>query len=150
MNKIKSTIICIALCLVMGVVSIVPSFLFNDKKLSARYINVNEIGTLSYEEKVDQILSGFSDYSASVDEDIICFEGDIEISENSLSQLSFVVSMDAPVIKKYSTRLDMENQKFYIITKYEQEGVVIHNEEIEAEPIYDELTDALDPSGINI
>ena len=141
----KKTIKTLVMTLVLGVMicfTAVSSSLLNSKSvLPTRDIDVDSIGTLSYNEKVEEILNNFSDYSYNTDDDLVEFVAEQELDAETASKLDFVSSTEHPVIKKFITILDAENEKFYITTEYVQNGQVLNTETIETQPRYDEATD---------
>lgn len=120
---------------------LLPSFTYANNNLTTRNVNVNEIGTLSYEEKAQQLLDTFEEYSILNDETTISFEGSVDISNFDLSGIQYLSTTADTTIKKYKTDLDIANEKFYIITEYIQDGVVVYSEKIETTPYYDEYED---------
>ena len=132
---------------------LLPNFAYVNNDLVSRNINVNEMGTLSYEEKSQQLLNTFDEYSISNDENTISFEGFVDISSFDFSGIQYLSTTADTTIKKYKTDLDVDNEKFYIITEYIQDDVVVYSEKVETTPYYDEYEDDYYismPDGTNI
>lgn len=138
MKKIRKKLFNIISILTLCISFLVTSFTNFDVQETVRTINTDELGVLSFEEKSQQILNLFDSYEVSLNKNIVSFEGKIDITTFDLSQLQFLSTNADNTIKKYSTRLDIENEKFYILTEYIQDDQVIYIEEIEAIPTYDE------------
>lgn len=71
---------------------ILPCITSAKTSLTERDVNVNELGMMSYEEKVEQILEPFDSYGGKVDEERLQFESTMEIvkTENNLQFLTSV------------------------------------------------------------
>lgn len=106
-----------------------------------------------YEEKAQQLLNTFDEYSISNDENTISFEGFVDISSLDFSGIQHLSTTADNTIKKYKTDLDINNEKFYIITEYIQDDVVVYSEKVETTPYYDEYEDDYYismPNGTNV
>ena len=143
MNKKKLTIGSICLMLVMCACFIFPCFI-NTKQnnnLAQRNIDVEQIGMLSYEEKVSEILDSFDSYDISVNESGVLFEANVTLNLSDITGFEFLSTNSSTVLKKYKTELDIENEKFYIITEYWDNETLLESEKIETIPVYDESAD---------
>lgn len=120
---------------------LLPTLASLNNDLATRNINVNEIGTLSYEEKAQQLLNTFDEYSILNDENTISFEGFVDISNFDFSGIQYLSTTADTTIKKYKTDLDIPNEKFYIITEYIQDDVIVYSDKVETTPYYDEYED---------
>ena len=141
MKKIRTIIVSAFLIMLLAVTAVVPSYLNTDMSLATRDVDVDNIGTLSYNEKVEELLSSFTSYSATTEDNVAYFEAEQELDLNAISMLSFVSSTEDPVTVKYKTKLDLENEKFYIVTDYYQNGELIESQLTETEPVYEEYAD---------
>lgn len=139
--KKKTFFTSLALAFILCLSFLLPSFAYANNDLVTRNIDVNEIGTLSYEEKAQQLLNTFDEYSISNDENTISFEGSVDISSFDFSGIQHLSTTADSTIKKYKTYLDINNEKFYIITEYIQDDVVVYSEKVETTPYYDEYED---------
>jgi len=137
-NRKNSFFTAIVLSLILCCSFLITSFLPKNQELVVRDINVDEIGTLSYEEKTKQILSSFDNYNVSSDESKITFEGEIDMSSFDLTGFQFLSTSATNTTKKYMTKFDVETEKIYVTTQYLQEECVVFEETIEATPYYDE------------
>ena len=108
-------------------------------ELQTRTIDVAEIGTLSYEEKVDQLLTDFDVYSYDFQDDIITFTGEFTRDLTDFLNYQQLSTIDGtPVTKKYSTTFNCEEEVFTLITTYSQNGIVINQTSDSVVPVYDE------------
>lgn len=139
--KKKTVFVSMFLVFVLCLSFLLPSFAYVNNDLDTRNIDVNEIGTLSYEEKAQQLLNTFDEYSILNDENTISFEGYVDISSFDFSGIQYLSTTADTTIKKYKTDLDIDNEKFYIITEYIQDDVVVYSEKVETTPYYDEYED---------
>ena len=141
-KKRRSTFIVSILLILVTSLSFLLSDAINLKQqLKVRTIDSSNLGTLSYEEKAEQILSGFDNYDYFEDQEAITFEASVNVATDCLSQLQYLSTEIETTTKKYVTRLDAENEKFYIITQYIQEEKVVYEEKTETVPYYDEYSD---------
>ena len=132
---------------------LLPNFIYSNNGLSTRNIDVNEMSILSYEEKAQQLLNTFDEYSISNDENTVSFEGLVDISSFDFSGIQYLSTTADTTVKKYKTDLDVANEKFYIITEYIQDDVVVYSEKVETTPYYDKYEDDYYismPDGTNI
>ena len=141
MRKLKTIIVSTFLGLILCLTAVIPNFFNISVSLPTRDVDVDNIGTLSYNEKVEELLSTFTTYSATAEDDMIYFEAEQELDLNAIAQLSFVSSTEDPVTVKYKTRLDVVNEKFYIVSEYIQNGIVVELIETETQPEYEEYSD---------
>ena len=141
MKVFKKSILPIFLTLTLCFCLIIPSFLSTKEQTVVRNIDVEEIGAVSYEEKVEQLLGQFDEYNFDTSGDSITFEGVIDISSFDLYGVNFLSSNADTTIKKYKTNLDAENEKFYVVTQYIQDNIVVYEESVESKPYYDENSD---------
>lgn len=151
--KSKSCFICIILVFILSFSLTLPNFMSSKNSISTRDINVNEIGLMSYEEKVTQLMNSFDNYSLNNDDFQISFEAYNDISNFDFSGIEYLSTDADNTIKKYKTNLDLENEKFYIITEYIQDNAVVFTENIETIPYYDEYENdyfILMPDGTNV
>jgi hypothetical protein len=151
--KNKTIIISLFLALILCLSFLLPTIINTKNELSTRSIDVNEIGTLSYEEKVNQLLNIFDDYSINDDATQISFEAYTDISNYNFSGIQYLSTNADNTIKKYKTNLDINNEKFEIITEYIQDNIVVHTETLETAPYYDEYSDdyyIAMPDGTNV
>ncbi len=87
------------------------------------------------------MLEAFDEYTIDNSDENIVFEGIMDISSLDLSGVQFLSTSADETIKKYQTNLDMENEKFSIITQYIQDGEVVYEESMDTIPYYDEYGD---------
>lgn len=140
--KRRNNFIACFMSLLMCLSFLLPCVTSAKTTLTERDINVNELGMMSYEEKVEKILEPFDSYGGEVDEELLQFESTMEIvkTENNLQFLTNVQTGQV-VLKEFNTILDTDKEVFYITTNYIVDDDVIYTEEIETVPYYDEETD---------
>ncbi len=131
----------IALVFTICLTFFLPCFADSSHNLATRNVNVNEIGSISYEEKVEQLLSNFDEYNITSTESALSLEGIVDISNFDFSGFQYLSTNAKTTIKKYKTDLDLENEKFYIITEYIQDDIIVHTETVETTPYYDDYED---------
>lgn len=151
--KKKTIITSMILTLMLCFSFLLPSFINSQNNISTRDIDVNEIGTLSYEEKVEQLLNTFDDYSINNNETQISFEAYVDISNFNFSGIQYLSTNAESTIKRYKTNLDVKNEKFEIVTEYIQDNIVVYTETLETTPYYDEYADdyyIAMPDGTNV
>lgn len=139
--KKKNIFTSLVLALIICFSFLLPSFFNSEKEIKTRDINVNELGILSYEEKVDQLLKSFDEYKVSNNDSLISFEASTNISNYDFFGVQYLSTSADETIKKYRTNLDIENEVFEIITEYIQDGEIVHVETVETIPQYDEYSD---------
>lgn len=139
--KKKTIFTSVLLALVLCLSFLIPGLLGIKQSVSTREIDVNSIGILSYEEEVDRILETFDSYSIDNNDTQITFEAVTDISNFDFFGIQYLSSNAETTIKKYKTNLDIENEKFEIITEYIQDNNVVYSETIETIPYYDDYTD---------
>ena len=136
--KRKSIYISMILVLTLSLSFIFGSFLTASNQLATREINVDSIGTLSYEEKVGRLLNDFDMYSYEFNENSLSFNGEITRSVGYFSEFDFLSTItNGEVNQKYSTQLDLEEEKFVLIIGYYQNNELIEKTEQEAIPFFD-------------
>lgn len=138
-NKAMFTSIFLALILCLSFV--MPSFLETKQNVATREIDVNNIGIMSYEEKVEKVLNSFDEYSIDNNDTQITFEAINDVSDFDFSGIQYLSTNADTTIKKYKTNLDVANEKFEIITEYIQDDEVVYSETTETTPYYDEYAD---------
>lgn len=116
---------------------IMPSFINVNGAIKERTVDVEELGMLTYEQKVEQMLEPFDSYEADIDNNVLMLDLELSVDISDLSGFEFLTTLNDPIIKKYKTSLDIENEKFYIVTQYIQNGKIIDEEKVETEPYYD-------------
>lgn len=141
-TKRKNSFIACFMVLIMCLSFILPCITSAKTTLTEREINVNELGMMSYEEKVEKILEPFDSFSGETNGECLQFESTIQIekTDNNLQNLTFVENGQI-VEKRFSTVLDVEKEVFYITINYVLDNEIIYTEEIETVPYYDEETD---------
>lgn len=139
--KKKTIITSVFLTLILCFSFLLPGFINSKEIISTRELNVNQIGTISYEEKANQLLSSFDNYSINSNDSQITFEASSDISTLDFSQIQYLSTNATTTVKKYKTNLDIENEKFEIITEFIQDDKIVYTETIETTPYYDEYSD---------
>ena len=129
------------LALIMSLSFILPSMISSRNSIKTRNIDVNELGTLSYEEKAEQILEIFDEYEYSENENSFTFEANIDVSSQDTSSLEFLDEDSEKTTKNFILDFDYENEKIYVITQYIQDGEIVNEEKIETNVYYDEYSD---------
>ena len=141
LNK-KSIITSLVMVLILSLSFMFGSYLNTSNELAIRDVDVDSIGTLSYEEKVEQLKNFYNKYEIdTTNKNSISFTGYIELSDFDLSGFEFLSTNAETTIKKYKTDLDLINEKFYIVVQYIQDDKLINEEKYETSPYYDEYED---------
>lgn len=141
------------MAIIVSLSFLMSGYINSKTEIAVRNVDVSEIGTLSYEERVEQFLGTLDDYTVENSSECISFEGYRDMSNFDFSSVQFLSTSAETTTKKYRTKLDAENEKFYVITEYIQDDVVVYSETIETKPYYDEYTDDYYiemPDGTNI
>lgn len=111
------------------------------KENGTEIIETYEIQTgMTYEEKVDELLSQFDTYTSYTNGNFMFFDGEIETSYKE-SQIDFLSNIDAPLTKKYSASLNAETGVINMDVSYIDSDITIKTESYEAMPYFDELSD---------
>lgn len=106
-----------------------------------RVIDVNKIGSLSCEEKMEKVLSNYNDYKGDVRDNTLFFEGELIIPYDSLTGVEFLSSATHELTKKHSTYYDVQSESFGLKTLYIQNGQVIKEENEQLSVLYDEVVE---------
>lgn len=132
-----------ALIFVLAVTFVFSGFINNRQSLAIRSVNVNEIGTLSYEEKAEKLKEQFSSINTGEDNNSYYFCGEINIDAYNLlstnyegqevkekyystidkSDESITIEKDvvvnnevkSTILENYTTRYDEQTEKYYLI-----------------------------------
>lgn len=139
--KKRNIFISCFLTLIMCLSMILPTIISSKESLKVRNVDVNELGTLSYEEKVQQILGTFDEYNYSENDSNFSFEANIDMSEKDTSSLEFLDQNCSSTTKNFTLDFDYENEKIFIVTQYIQDGEVVNEEKVETTILYDEYLD---------
>lgn len=134
--KKKTFITSIFLTLILCCSFLLSNFFNSRQDINTRNINVNEIGTLSYEEEIKKLLDTFDNYSFDNSDTQISFEAEKDISNFDFNGLQYLSTNADSTIKKNRTNLDIENEKFEIITEYVQDNIVVYTETTETHHYY--------------
>lgn len=140
MLYVKKKTICASfvLILVLSLSFVIGSYMNSTNQLSTREIDVESIGRLSYEEKTKQLLSDFDVYSYDFNDNTLSFDGEFTKSINYFNEFDFLsTNSDDEITQKYSTRLNLEEEKFILIISYIQNNELIEKIEHETTPIFD-------------
>ena len=129
------------LALIMSLSFVLPSIISSKNSIKMRTIDVNELGTLSYEEKAKQILEVFDEYEYTENEESFTFEANIDVTSQNTSSLEFLDEDSEKTTKNFVLDFVYENEKIYVITQYIQDGEIVHEEKIETTAYYDEYED---------
>lgn len=136
--KKKSTYGSLILVLILSLTFMLGGYLNSSNQLATREVDVDSIGTLSYEEKVGELLNDFDVYSYEFNENTLSFNGEITRSAGYFSKFDFLsTTTNKEITQKYSTQLDLEEEKFILIISYYQNDELIERTEQETVPIFD-------------
>lgn len=110
-KKIKTIIMSCFMSFILFFSFILPTILNTKNQIKTRNIDVEELGTVSYEEKVEQIKNEFDSYEIEENEEILTFTGSINI-EN----LNYLSSGDDPIesTEIYSSTLNKQTEEISI------------------------------------
>ena len=95
-------------------------------ELQTRTIDVNEIGTLSYEEKAEKIKNQFDNIQTTVANNITTFSGDININQIDLLSTEYE---GCDLTSNYEAIIDQENNTMKIIKTNIVDGEIVSIEE---------------------
>ncbi len=136
--KRKSIYASLILVLILSLSFMLGSYLNSSNQLATREVDVDSIGTLSYEEKVEKLLNDFDMYSYEFNANTLSFNGEITRSVGYFSKFDFLsTTTNSEVTQKYSTQLDLEEERFVLIISYYQNNELIEKTEQETTPIFD-------------
>ena len=136
--KRKSIYTSLILVLILSLSFMFGSYLNSSNQLATREVDVDSIGTLSYEEKVEQLKSKFNNIDVDEDENSFYFSGELKFSTLELLSTNYE---GENVIEKYNSVINKEDESITIskelMVNDETESFV--SEKFLTE--YDELTD---------
>lgn len=136
--KRKSIYASLILVLILSLSFMLGSYLNSSNQLATREVDVDSIGTLSYEEKVEKLLNDFDMYSYEFNANTLSFNGEVTRSVGYFSKFDFLsTTTNSEVTQKYSTQLDLEEERFVLIISYYQNNELIEKTEQETTPIFD-------------
>lgn len=138
--KIKNKLIIAALCLAVFVLAFCLCSIFNNKEamVASRDIKVDEIGTLSYEEKADMLKNKFSRIVTEEDETHYNFTGEIDIDQVELLSTGY----EGEQVKEvYSSKINKESDSVVLGKEVVVEGEVVSSFTQSYDTFYDEKTD---------
>ena len=136
--KRKPIYVTVIMALILSLSFIFGSFLNSSNQLATREVDVNSLGTLSYEEKAKKILNDFDIYSYDFNENTLSFNGELTRSQNYFSEFDFLSTIaNEEVTQKYSTQLDLDKEKFVLVISYYQNDKLIEKIEQETTPNFD-------------
>lgn len=136
LNK-KFIIISLFLALVLALPFVLSGF-SNSVSVSTRTINVSEIGTLSYEEKIEKIKSEFDSYEIDDQENFTTFTAEIK----NISYLSSD-NNDSEVKEQFSSCLNKIEETISISNSLIVDGEKIEENNQEFTAYYDEILDTV-------
>ena len=106
--KRKSIYASLILVLILSLSFMLGSYLNSSNQLATREVDVDSIGTLSYEEKVEKLLNDFDMYSYEFNANTLSFNGEVTRSVGYFSKFDFLsTTTNSEVTQKYSTQLDL-------------------------------------------
>ena len=134
----RKPIYSLILVLILSFSFILASYFNSSNQLAIREIDVDSIGTLSYEEKARQILNDFDMYSYEFNDNVLSFNGEITRSANYFNGFDYLsTSTNEQITQKYSTYLDLEEERFVLTISYYHNNEFIEKTEQETTPIFD-------------
>ena len=144
MLKIKnlfSKMLAIILAVTMFALFVIPKVVKGKEVL--RTIDVDSIGVMSYEEKINGLINQFDSYDTTyvAENGLLSFNAQSTITIDQVKNINFVNSYDEEVVKKYETTLNPETMEFTIITKYFQNDEIVKEETFIVIPYYVEEED---------
>ncbi len=137
-------------CFLLAVVCLFSGIFYNKDTTSlpnaatvaVRDLNVNEIGSLSYEEKVEEILSEFDVYSYDYDDTTVQFHGTLTKDFSDFSGFEYLNTLDeTKITRTFITKFNGVNNTFSLLITTTQNEEIIEQIEEEVVPIYDEIAD---------
>jgi len=147
MSKTKKFTMFISLILAIITFSTIILINTNNKttinnNLAIRNVDVNEIGTLSYEEKIQEFLNEFDMYEYNYTDTTIEFNGVLTRDISSFYGYEFLNTInESPITRSYNTKVNCETGAVTLIITSKQNEQIIEQIEEEVTPIYDETLD---------
>ncbi len=135
--------------LILAIVSFSTIILINaNNKLTIgdncaiRNISVNEIGTLSCEEKIQAFLNEFDMYEYVCDGAIVEFNGVLTREASVFCGCEFLNTIEeTPIIRSYNTKINCETGVVTLVITSKQNEQIVEQIEEEVVPVYDEELD---------
>lgn len=110
--------------------------------LAVRDFDVSDIGTLSYEEKAQDVLEQFDTYAYTEKDGSIEFNGSLTKSVSEFGGFEYLNTLDeSELTRNYSTKVNCETGMISLVITTTQNGEIIEQIEEETTPVYDEETD---------
>ena len=119
---------------------VLPSISNSQNQLSTRSINAEELGTLSYEEKVDNLSEQFANVQTESDGDDFYFSGEINYSEIDLLSTEYE---DSDVTKNINAKLSTSEETIEISNDVVIDGEHVFEESFKFSTEYNEETEEL-------
>lgn len=131
--KILSVFILVFLCVTICSCS--------DNEQKQEQVETYEVlNTLTYEDKVEELMSQFDTYSSHSNNNSLYFDGEIYTTYNE-SQIDYLSTSNEKITKKYSAELDTDSGVLYLTVSYVDDGVIVKYEQYETLPYYDACAD---------
>lgn len=119
---------------------IMPSFIGINKPIQDRKIDVDELSTLSYEEKVDKLSSQFTNVETSMDGANYYFSGDIDFNQFDYLSTGYE---DDDLTKNIKAKISTVEDIIEISNDVVSDGKLIFEENLKFSTEYDEETEQL-------
>lgn len=135
-KNLFSKMLAIILAVTMFALFVIPKPVKGKEVL--RTIEVDNIGVMSYEEKIDGLINQFDSYDTTyvAENGLLSFNAQETITIDQVKNINFVNSYDEEVVKKYETTLNPKTMEFTIITKYFQNDEIVKEEACVVIPYY--------------
>ena len=142
MKKRKLFAIITSCCLVILLCTslILTNVIKTKNQLITRNIVVDEIGHLSYEEKVEKLNKQFSNIETSSDEENFYFSGDIDLSQINFTSTAYE---NCDITKKINAKLSNTEETIEISNDLISDGEVVFEENLKFSTEYDENSEQI-------
>lgn len=142
-TRTKIVVVALAMALVMLFVGLFNGIPKTTREVCIRDVNLDEVGTLSYEDKAIQEMESFNNYDFKVseeDEDILLFNGNRTYSTSEFSDCDFVNLDDSDVDVEYSLKCNKKTTEISGSISYKQDNEIINQDEVNIVKVeYDEV-----------
>lgn len=119
--KILSVFVLTFLCLAICSCS-------NNEQKQEQVETYEVLNSITYEEKVEELMSQFDDYSSHSNNKSLYFDGEIYTTYRE-SQIDYLSSSNEEITKKYSAELDTDFGMLYLTVSYIDDGVVVKSDQ---------------------
>ncbi|MDD4350974.1 MAG: hypothetical protein PHP83_02200 [Clostridia bacterium] len=138
-NK-KAICIALFLALIVCLSFLLPGYINSKNNVATRDINVSEIGTLSYEEKIEKLQKQFNNIETRTENDISYFNGDINLDDLNFLSTEYEGS---DIVKNYQSVIDNSKETISLTSNVVADGNIVSSAKLDFSTEYDEKTGQL-------